>query len=61
MREDYNAKIADELEARKLREFVDDLSRLYMDAGDLEKLVNRVRREAKDLGFRLIESTDAGQ
>lgn len=39
-----------------LKKLTDDLSLMFMAAGDLERLVLRVRRQARDLGYELAES-----
>jgi hypothetical protein len=39
-----------------LKKLTDDLSLLFMAAGDLERLVLRVRRQARDLGWELEKS-----
>jgi hypothetical protein len=42
--------------AAALKRLTDDLSLMVMVAGDLERLVLRVRRQARDLGWELGKS-----
>jgi len=53
MSEENNAGIATVVNEEALKKLTDDLSLMVMVAGDLERLVSRVRRQARDLGWEL--------
>jgi len=50
-----NLETATAVNAEAMKKLTDDLSLMFMAAGDLERLVLRVRRQARDLGYELTE------